>query len=106
MQLGPQLLVLLLEVFSVGDGRVVGLADGIVFVLELPVILDEVAVVVLDLPDLVLQPRGLVLADEAGYSIIIPDIVLPCSPPAASSAAPPSPSCCRSGAPGRASINN
>ena len=66
MQLGPQLLVLLLEVLSVGDGRVVGLADGLVFVLELPVILDEVAVVVLDLPDLVLQPRGLVLADEAG----------------------------------------
>ena len=66
MQLGPQLLVLLLEVFSVGDGRVVGLADGLVFVLELPVILDEVAVVVLDLPDLVLQPRGLVLPDEAG----------------------------------------
>ena len=65
MQLGPQLLVLLLEVLSVGDGRVVGLADGLVFVLELPVILDEVAVVVLDLPDLVLQPRGLVLADEA-----------------------------------------
>ena len=66
MQLGPQLLVLLLEVLSVGDGRIVGLADGLVFVLELPVILDEVAVVVLDLPDLVLQPRGLVLADEAG----------------------------------------
>ena len=66
MQLGPELLVLLLEVLSVGDGRVVGLADGLVFVLELPVILDEVAVVVLDLPDLVLQPRGLVLADEAG----------------------------------------
>ena len=66
MQLGPQLLVLLLEVLSVGDGRVVGLADGLVFVLELPVILDEDAVVVLDLPDLVLQPRGLVLADEAG----------------------------------------
>ena len=66
MQLGPQLLVLLLEVLSVGDGRVVGLADGLVLVLELPVILDEVAVVVLDLPDLVLQPRGLVLADEAG----------------------------------------
>ena len=66
MQLGPQLLVLLLEVLSVGDGRVVGLADGLVFVLELPVILDEVAVVVLDLPDLVLQPGGLVLADEAG----------------------------------------
>ena len=66
MQLGPELLVLLLEVLSVGDGRVVGLADGLVLVLELPVILDEVAVVVLDLPDLVLQPRGLVLADEAG----------------------------------------
>ena len=66
MQLGPELLVLLLEVLSVGDGRVVGLADGLVFVLELPVILDEVAVVVLDLPDLVLQPCGLVLADEAG----------------------------------------
>ena len=66
MQLGPELLVLLLEVLSVGDGCVVGLADGLVFVLELPVILDEVAVVVLDLPDLVLQPRGLVLADEAG----------------------------------------
>lgn len=66
MQLGPQLLVLLLEVLSVGDGRVVGLADGLVLGFELPVILDEVAVVVLDLPDLVLQPRGLVLADEAG----------------------------------------
>ena len=66
MQLGPQLLILLLEVLSVGDGRVVGLADGLVLVLELPVILDEVAVVVLDLPDLVLQPRGLVLTDEAG----------------------------------------
>ena len=66
MQLGPELLVLLLEVLSIGDGRVVGLADGLVFVLELSVILDEVAVVVLDLPDLVLQPRSLVLADEAG----------------------------------------
>ena len=66
MQLGPQLLILLLEVLSVGDGRVVGLADGLVLVLELPVILDEVAVVVLDLPDLVLQPCGLVLADEDG----------------------------------------
>ena len=62
MQLGPQLLVVLLEVLGVGDGGAVRLAEGAVLALQLVLLLGHPVVGVLQLPQLTLQPPGLLLA--------------------------------------------
>ena len=62
MQLGAQLLVVLLEVLHVGDGGAVRLAEGAVLALQLVLLLGHPVVVLLQLPKLPLQQPGLMLA--------------------------------------------
>ena len=62
MQLGAQLLVVLLEVLGVCDGGAVRLAEGAVLALQLVLLLGHPVVGVLQLPQLPLQPPGLLLA--------------------------------------------
>ena len=67
MQLGAQLLVVLLEVLRVGDGGAVRLAEGAVLALQLVLLLGHPVVGVLQLPQLPLQPPGLLLAVVLGH---------------------------------------
>ena len=67
MQLGAQLLVVLLEVLGVGDGGAVRLAEGAVLALQLVLLLGHPVVGVLQLPQLALQPPGLLLAVVLGH---------------------------------------
>ena len=67
MQLGAQLLVVLLEVLHVGDGGAVRLAEGAVLALQLVLLLGHPVVGVLQLPQLALQPPGLLLAVVLGH---------------------------------------
>ena len=67
MQLGAQLLVVLLEVLHVGDGGAVRLAEGAVLALQLVLLLGHPVVGVLQLPQLPLQPPGLLLAVVLGH---------------------------------------
>ena len=67
MQLGAQLLVVLLEVLGVGDGGAVCLAEGAVLALQLVLLLGHPVVGVLQLPQLALQPPGLLLAVVLGH---------------------------------------
>ena len=69
MQLGAQLLVVLLEVLHVGDGCAVRLAEGAVLALQLVLLLGHPVVVVLQLPQLALQPPGLLLAVVLGQEL-------------------------------------
>ena len=69
MQLGPQLLVVLLEVLHVGDGCAVRLAEGAVLALQLVLLLGHPVVVILQLPKLGLQPQGLLLAVVLGQEL-------------------------------------
>ena len=67
MQLGAQLLVVLLEVLGVCDGGAVRLAEGAVLALQLVLLLGHPVVGVLQLPQLALQPPGLLLAVVLGH---------------------------------------
>ena len=69
MQLGAQLLVVLLEVLGVGDGGAVRLAEGAVLALQLVLLLGHPVVGVLQLPQLALQPPGLLLAVVLGQEL-------------------------------------
>ena len=69
MQLGAQLLVVLLEVLHVGDGCAVRLAEGAVLALQLVLLLGHPVVVVLQLPQLPLQSPGLLLAVILGQEL-------------------------------------
>ena len=78
MQLGPQLLVVLLEVLHVGDGGAVRLAEGAVLALQLVLLLGHPVVVVLQLPQLPLQPPGLLLAVVLGQELLTTGSPLVC----------------------------
>ena len=78
MQLGPQLLVVLLEVLRVGDGGAVRLAEGAVLALQLVLLLGHPVVVVLQLPQLPLQPPGLLLAVVLGQELLTTGSPLVC----------------------------